>query len=252
VVVLQLAHVSATTSLRRAQETLDATVDDASALEVVGTGSSPWTGMKRRLSVAQRHKCAYCEDYLRDRVVEVDHVRPKAATQYWWLAYAVPNLVATCRSCNNAKSSKWQLQPRARKLRPREQPWHRAERAMLVDPTADDPKEHITYVFHAGLWRIASLTSRGLWTISAIQLDRDSFTYEANEFILEAVDPIAKAVKAAAASGDTVLRDQLLDKLSELSRPETRWTHLRDVVRDAVISGAYQRPDPHMLGLLRN
>src|SRR4051812_49238117 len=107
---LDRSELAPTVALTRAQAGLDAAVTDAAGEAFVKARSkTSYTSMQARLTAAQNRKCAYCEDYLRNRMIEVDHIRPKHASEYWWLAYSLRNLVASCRSCNNAKSNKWSL-----------------------------------------------------------------------------------------------------------------------------------------------
>jgi len=198
--------------------------------------------MRPQLVAQQHNKCAYCEDYLRERMIEIDHIRPKKRDLYWWLAYSVENLVAVCRACNNMKSSKWELCSGGPQLIPRQKPWMTPEDAMLIDPTAEDPTQHLTYIYAKGKWRIAAMSPRGRWTIEKLGLDRDSFTHEANEFVLQAMDGHAKEVEAAKLEQDSLrLRDALVDLL-DFDRPEQRWRHLVQTVIRHIVNGTYYAP----------
>lgn len=219
-----------------------ATTDEAGIKVVADVSGAAWTSMREQLFAAQHAKCAYCEAYLRPRMIEIDHIRPKKATHYWWLAYSIENLVAACRACNNAKSSRWALRNGTTKLTPRQQPWVTPEPAMLVDPTTDDPTPHLTYVFAGGLWRIAATSTRGRWTIENLELDGDAFTYEVNEFILQALDPYAREVEQAKRALDTERLSEALAKLSSFDRPQQRWLQLVRTICGHVIAGTYQRP----------
>lgn len=103
--------------------------------------------MRDVLATAQHGKCGYCEDFLRPRMTEIDHIRPKKSTHYWWLAYSPQNLLATCKTCNNTKGDQWQLEPGTAPLTPRKEPWQVPEPGMLIDPTVEDPGSHVTYRF---------------------------------------------------------------------------------------------------------
>ena len=199
--------------------------------------------MRDALARDQRHRCAYCEDDLIERVNEVDHIRPQDANKYWWLAFAVPNLVLACRACNNFKLNKWSLQSGARALRPREEPWTTEENAMLVDPTVEDPRPHFTYVYAGGRWRIAGRTDRGLWTIQALELDRDSFTRRSNQWLREAVDPRVLLLHRAEAAADHATIRAVTRELVAFTMPGERWSHFASIVVDAIRSGHYQSPD---------
>jgi uncharacterized protein (TIGR02646 family) len=216
--------------------------DDAGKTVVASRSTHSYRSMQTRLANSQRRKCAYCEDYLRKRMIEVDHIRPKDAAKYWWLAYELENLVATCRSCNNAKSNKWQLLPGVARLIPRDRPWIVSEPSMLVDPTVDDPSLHITYVYAGGLWRVAGLTRRGRWTINALELDRDSFTYEANELILDVIDKPALEVMAAKADLDRARLVAAVAVLKEIDTAGRRWTQLIRTLIQHAVAGTYVTP----------
>lgn len=240
---LSLAAVAPTVSLTNAQAALAATTDDDAGRRLVAMRSSrAYTSMSVRLAQAQSYTCAYCEDYLRDRMIEVDHIRPKDPSGYWWLTYHQPNLVATCRSCNNAKSNKWELRRGSRRLRPREEPGAMSEAPMLVDPTVDDPYLHLTWVYAGGLWRISALSPRGRWTINALGLDRDSFLFESNEYIADVIDPVAAALWAAVQATD---RDGFVDAMTTLqglAAPTRKWSQLARVVLGHVLDSTYERP----------
>lgn len=247
-IALDLASVTPTVSLTNAQAALAGAADDAAGRRVVAERSAKsYTSMSRRLADAQLCKCAYCEDYLRKRMIEVDHIRPKDSASpsgYWWLAYSRQNLVATCRSCNNAKNNRWQIRHGTRRLRPREDPRLVVEFAMLVDPTVDDPDLHITWVYAGGLWRISSLTDRGRWSINALELDRDCFLFESNEYILDVFDPRVDELEAAVAAGDRSAFVAALARLDELAAPVRRWAQMARILRDHAIAGTYVSPLP--------
>lgn len=232
-----------TPPLAKAQSDLAAATATKSGRAVVtSTDHSAWLSVRPQLVAAQNKKCGYCEDYLRERMVEIDHVRPKKSSEYWWLAFSIENLVATCRSCNNAKSDRWELQPGTAKLAPRQTPWTVAETAMLVDPTSEDPDPHIGFIYAGQMWRIAALTDRGRWTIENLELDRDSFTYESNELIIDVIDPLAREVDAAKEALD---RDRLtsgVDALKRLDKPRRRWSQMTRALTAHVVRGTYRTP----------
>lgn len=230
-------------ALVNARAALAATADDAAGKAFVAARSrTSYTCMQPRLTAEQYAKCGYCEDYLRSRMIEVDHVRPQAPDRYWWLAYHLENLVAACRSCNNAKSKKWALLPGATPLAPRQEPWTTSERAMLVDPTVDDPSTHLTYVYAGYLWRIAGVTPRGVWTIGALELDRESLLRESNEFILDVMDRPALEVSAAKRALDLPRLQQAVADIAAFDRVERKWTQLIRIIIAAAVNGSYATP----------
>ena len=193
--------------------------------------------MRGRLAKSQHGKCAYCEERLRERAGEVDHIRPKDAAKYWWLAFSLENLVGACRSCNNAKSSKFELMPGTTKLVARQKPWTTPEPAMLLDPTVEDPRGDIEYRLEFGLWVIAGKTDRGKWTVTELELDRDSFRDDTNRYIRDAVLPRAIAYRNAIAAGDKAAISAAVRALKEIPRWDEPWTQLLQTVIDEVKAG---------------
>lgn len=126
-------------------------------------------------------KCAYCESpigTLSDG--DVDNFRPKAGARglepndyspqhYWWLAYEWENLLLSCQVCG--RKNKRDLFPvegvraaigtRGAELR--------TERALLIDPTIDDPEDHLVFQ-NDGL--VNPLTKQGATTIEILRLNR--------------------------------------------------------------------------------
>lgn len=130
--------------------------------------------VKKRLFRRQHQKCAYCERSGGDRGQPVEHMRPKGgadrgdprtdkrgvkvdAQHYWWLAWSWDNLVFACTSCNasGAKGTWFPLAPGSASLKSPDV--LRAdlddaafdttrEAAMLLDPTRDNPLDHIVWL----------------------------------------------------------------------------------------------------------
>lgn len=230
--------LNGTQRLKDDQKQLAAVTDAGGPALVKDRGNSGYgsKAMRARLAAFQHEKCAYCEDRLRERAGEVDHVRPKDS--YWWLAFSLDNLVAACRSCNNAKGNKFQL-VRGAHLTPRQSPATTPEFPLLVDPTQDDPDLHLTYLFEFGAWRIAPLTDRGSWTIRELELDRDSFRIETNRYINDAVRPRAVAYFEALAAGDQQAAVKEIRAMRGLAPPDQPWTQLLRTVLAAVQAGEW-------------
>ena len=128
-------------------------------------------------------KCAYiCESRVADIApVDIELFRPRSAAVdldgatvlpgYWWLAYAWENVLVACELCNRNKMNRFPVAgPRAR--RPEDD--LAAERAILLDPCADEPTEHLLFDADG---RIASASSaadgdRGAVTIDVLGLNR--------------------------------------------------------------------------------
>ena len=61
--------------------------------------------IKDALKAIYSGKCAYCEQWVEQSHVE--HYRPK--NTYYWLAYSWDNLILACATCNQFKSSNFEL-----------------------------------------------------------------------------------------------------------------------------------------------
>src|SRR5579872_6093035 len=119
---------------------------------------------------AQRAKCVYCERQLGKAGSPIEHFRPKGgadrgdplagehaidADHYWWLAWSWNNLVLACPTCNSAsfKANRFPLEPGSSVLPVPDglvyddNPCFAVgnERPLLLDPTLDDPLDHITW-----------------------------------------------------------------------------------------------------------
>ena len=139
------------------------------------------TGVKLALEKLFHGKCAYCESYYFGQApVDVEHYRPKGKVAeapghpgYWWLAMAWENLLPSCIDCNRrrwqvlpalpesleelylapdiddgiAKLGKQDLFPIAGVRVAEEGADIVAEQALLLEPTIDDPAQHLRYYF---------------------------------------------------------------------------------------------------------
>jgi uncharacterized protein (TIGR02646 family) len=112
-------------------------------------------------------KCAYCEADVRSGApTDTEHFRPKAELElndrrerpgYYWLAASWKNLLPSCRDCNSqryqetaqgrrktGKGNRFPLEVEFdRAMRPGEEV---RERPYLLDPTVDDPEDHLEFL----------------------------------------------------------------------------------------------------------
>lgn len=160
------------------------------ALNSKGVGSKElkdaltgYDGGKEILFKKQHRKCAFCERKPGLKGNPVDHFRPKTAvtrhvpgatagpqaTGYWWLTWTWTNQLFACTSCNSGYKQTWfplaagsallagPQAPYQRKFLRREHEDVSVEAALLVDPVADDPLDHIE-------WRLVNPAQpRRLW-----------------------------------------------------------------------------------------
>jgi uncharacterized protein (TIGR02646 family) len=129
-------------------------------------------GVKKRLEELFHGKCAYCESlYASQAPVDVEHYRPKGSVEgaadhpgYWWLAAEWTNLLPSCLDCNRRRrqtapilSAKLEVLYKEMLtgkqdsfpvlgVRAAQEPDDlSAERPLLLDPTRDDPDDHLAF-----------------------------------------------------------------------------------------------------------
>jgi len=115
------------------------------------------------------HKCVYCEAPApASSAWDVEHYRPKGRVHerldhpgYFWLAYVWENLLLACEFCNRRRRDRptWEhpaaggtsgkadhfplADETSRAMDPSDD--LSRERRLLLDPTRDDPEEHVTF-----------------------------------------------------------------------------------------------------------
>jgi hypothetical protein len=124
-------------------------------------------------------KCAYCESPLGNTMGEADWFRPfteatdlsgkGSADHYIWLFANWENLYLSCPSCTRSKRSIFPVEGhRAQPLTPQDK-IHAAERALLIDPCIDEPKDHLQFL-QTGV--VEPLSVIGEITIKVLSLNR--------------------------------------------------------------------------------
>lgn len=128
--------------------------------------------VKRRLEELFHGKCAYCESYYAGQApVDVEHYQPKGSVEqegthggYWWLGMEWTNLLPSCIDCNRRRKQKTPTQvgdveilhktmstgkkdcfPVAGTRAATEAANLDLEEALLLDPTRDEPEEHLHF-----------------------------------------------------------------------------------------------------------
>lgn len=131
------------------------------------------------LSSLFHNKCAFCETPVHAAASPtiVQHFRPTqdatdadgkvSRPHYWWLAYTWENLYLACQRC--ARSSARTFPVIGRRLPFEASLRDGDERAVLVDPCADHPAEHLAF---ADDGRVVGATERGHTTIEVYRLNR--------------------------------------------------------------------------------
>lgn len=101
--------------------------------------------------------CMYCEN---SEGTDIDHFRPKR--RYPRLAFRWDNYLLACSGCNsNQKRDRFPRDPAT-------------GRRLLLDPTRDDPRRHLTLSPSTGLY--APRTPRGATSIDVFGLNRTTLT----------------------------------------------------------------------------
>lgn len=133
--------------------------------------------VKRRLEELFHGKCAYCESYYAGQApVDVEHYRPKGSVEgvgdhdgYWWLGMEWTNLLPSCIDCNRRRKQKTPTQvgdvnvlhktmstgkkdcfPVAGTRAANEAANLALEEPILLDPTRDNPEQHLHYWIEDG------------------------------------------------------------------------------------------------------
>ena len=85
--------------------------------------------------------------------MQIEHYRPKGRLHennehcgYWWLAYTASNLLLACSHCNRKKSTKFPLLKEEHRVSEPSKDISKEE-PLIIDPTTEDPKEHLSYDF---------------------------------------------------------------------------------------------------------
>lgn len=167
---------------------------------------------------------------------DVEHYRP--FDLYWWLAWTWDNLLFACAACNRkgGKLDQFPLAEGSVRLAFSEQP-PGAERPLLVDPTIDNPREHIRFVrMPDGRWAPIGVSERGRETIKILDLSRDTylddFTHHVTSIVMPVVRDIQDAQSAYRAGSRAGFDDYWRGKCDQLLDPDRAFRALsEDVLR---------------------
>ncbi len=247
--------------------------------------------VKRRLDALFHGKCAYCETfYSASAPVDVEHYRPKGAVSenpnhpgYWWLAMSWDNLLPSCIDCNRKRNQRVFLVSSSLSAQyhsshdsklPQTQAGKKdsfplaaggqhvlpeglgfgAEQPLLLDPTRDDPAQHLRFhIDHAApLGMVLPVSKdnvaseRGTTSISVFGLNRLGLVQERTrllrqlEFLGDLVvdlggliedieQPATAAALAQAGVPDVagrlrLLQDRTLAQMREMAQPHAPYS----------------------------
>jgi hypothetical protein len=135
-------------------------------------------------------KCAYCERITRGG--QIDHFRPRSVTSaddtpyshlyYSWLMYAPQNMLYSCVQCANSKGSFFPVTGSRAGLLANVAECRVKEDALLLDPTFDEPTEHIHFSIDGSC---KFISAKGEVTVNGLRLNRPDLV-EARKKTLQA------------------------------------------------------------------
>lgn len=140
---------------RRRSNTLDIDRDWKSARQTKSIGTVLKT-LQQMMGVGER--CMYCVD---SHGSDIEHFRPKA--HYPASAFRWPNMLLCCTECGRFKGSHFPMANR---------------RPLLIDPTAEDPWQHLDFDPDTGNLtarfdvRANGWSAKGTSTVEVLRLDR--------------------------------------------------------------------------------
>ena len=150
--------------------------------------------------MGKRERCMYCVD---SHGSDIEHFRPKA--RYTGRAFQWSNMLLCCTECGRFKGSQFPLANR---------------RAMLIDPTAEDPWQHLDFDpdtgnltarfdLHTNDW-----SARGTKTVEVLRLDRREAMAAGYVNTYRRLSGIVQAALAQLANG-TMTTQELLAALRD-------------------------------------
>lgn len=163
---------------------------------------TPWFSQgyrlaRRDLHARQYYKCCYCEQIQIPLHNDVEHYRPWSL--YWWLAWDWTNLLFACGACNRkgGKQDSFPLFPGSVPLAFGERP-PGSEIPELLDPSLDDPRDHIRFERDPnGKWGPIGTSWRGQITLQVIGLRRDEFRDLFNRHVESVIQPVVQDLREA-------------------------------------------------------
>jgi uncharacterized protein (TIGR02646 family) len=141
-----------------------------------------------------RERCMYCED---SRGTDIDHFRPKIG--YRNLTFAWLNLLLACSGCNRKKGDRFPTTP--------------SGEALLIDPSIDDPWDHLYFNGETGL-----IVER--WLPETRAADPKGRTTASDEYLQLNVEAVCegrlRVKRSLERSVNSFLRNPCPDAVSEL------------------------------------
>jgi len=134
-------------------------------------------GYAEQLNFIFYGKCSFCESKIGHvSPVYIEHYRPKSRAEYQKFTFAWENWLLTCATCNTNKGIYFE---------------YCEVLPCLIDPTTDDPTEHIGFVGAQILYK----TTRGQKTIEQIKLNRIKLEQERARWLINVGHVLLLAIK---------------------------------------------------------
>lgn len=189
--------------------------------------------VKEQLKKDQFGKCCFCEGKFEAfSAGDVEHFRPKAALLkegdttptlpgYYWLAYDWNNLLFSCERCNRShKRNSFPLENEALRVSSHLQADQLdREKPLLINPTLEDPEEHIT--FEGEVPKPKNGSHRGELSIECYGLDRKELC-DARHRYLKRIKLLWEILEAG--GGDSAKRKEIEQVLFEARSPESQFS----------------------------
>lgn len=190
--------------------------------------------VKTALRKAQHNKCCFSEAKFVGDDSHVEHFRPKGKVQiyqkgsstypgYYWLAYDWSNLLL-CKSTINssAKRNFFPLEDETQRNKKHNDAF--TEMPLLIDPSVDDPKDHIEFKGDEPVGK----TKRGQLTITLLRL-RSSELEEARRKKLQLIEGLRDLVNLLIANGisinDATVQSSI-DKLRSTTKVDAEFSSM--------------------------
>lgn len=168
-------------------------------------------------------RCAFCSSPF-DRQLVPHRFRPAQAAvasdgavqrgHYFRLAYEWFNLYPACTACSAAQGAKF---PVARNRMPLGVPWEelRDEDALLLDPCADDPEQHLVYLPSG---EVVAPGERGRVTVDVFALNRSELVGARRQVAADARERYLRIVRAYE-RGEYEACGRLIEEAYAIERP---------------------------------
>jgi uncharacterized protein (TIGR02646 family) len=157
-----------------------------------------------------RQRCMYCED---SEGTDIDHFCPKS--RYPDVAFVWANYFHACSHCNsNEKRSDFPLDP--------------AGKALLLDPSVDDPYDHIAFVPQTGQFQ--GVTERGETTVEVFGLQRRETLQHGRQDAWRQMSALVREYRRASNAKDATAKAEVLQTIRRLSFQSVVQHYVRDAL----------------------